>query len=935
MICLGDQRGQPLERLGQAVTKDAPHRWVAGDFRKDGQTLAQAEAALDANEAGLNERWRTGQWNALLLQPSGKLPVSETIAVCRRLIDRFFKDYPTGQIYLYGAWPEMNRSLLAPVTVPHPLQLPQDMALYRQAFAFERQWLAQTPAGINRAAQEAVFTALQKQYPKLWEAKRLRLIPVGDVFYEMSKHIAGGWLPGVDNITRCYADERTLRPGLPQYLADVALYAAVFGGQGAYVHEPVALDVEFYNRLAGKDGLPLSREQAKIIEQWVWRYTTAHRLINNPRNQLPDNVPTRAWPSIAIRPMLDVPLRDTAICRGPDGAYYLTGTLGPDFDNSRVIKLWKSTNLVNWTELGVAWDLDTDPMKNIRASTGQRYWRRPLGAGQAAMARGIVAPELHYIKGNWYICFSINNQGCHLLKSQTGQPAGPYVDVGQITIGGGDPSLFEDDDGKVYFLFDGGWMARMKDDLTGLAERPRLLQPQPASTLPRGYNAAFDPNEQSDHPRQVGQRGAFLFKAHGRYYLTAADDCTRTGFSVNDTFIAYADNIYGPYSHRHYMVGHGGGVTVFQDTEGDWWTTFYGADDRAAFRDRPSIVPLKWITWDDWDLYFPINSETFPRQPQHVFTERGPWAEMRPFLNVAGRDLHLFNAPNGYYYFSGSMIGRPDELVIWRSRDLIHWEEIPIMKYQDLKFIDALKPVREFYRVFWHCPMYRLKDNYWIRFDIFLPERPWGPYPAAWLRSTSGQPEGPYEVFMHNDTGLVSPVQGADGKFYVFRGVPGDLWSAEFTEIGDPLEQDLSQYKFQRVITSPPNMKCVTDGPGGVLRVGGKFIYVGPRWGGAFWSQELERSRYLGTYDIHYLVGLKPTGPFGRPRVIPHGNIGTIFQDKKGYYWAVQFGNEHTGPWWSRPGLVPLKVTETEDDLLIELAEDLDEYQREIIRAGR
>jgi hypothetical protein len=38
--------------------------------------------------------------------------------------------------------------------------------------------------------------------------------------------------------------------------------------------------------------------------------------------------PDRDWPCVVVTPILDVSMRDTAITRGPDGAYYLTGTLG-------------------------------------------------------------------------------------------------------------------------------------------------------------------------------------------------------------------------------------------------------------------------------------------------------------------------------------------------------------------------------------------------------------------------------------------------------------------------------------------------------------------------------------------------------------------------------------------------------------------------------
>lgn len=49
----------------------------------------------------------------------------------------------------------------------------------------------------------------------------------------------------------------------------------------------------------------------------------------------------------------DIPLRDTFICTGPDGYYYMTGTTGPDFwNNNYVIHVYRSKDLLEWTDLG-------------------------------------------------------------------------------------------------------------------------------------------------------------------------------------------------------------------------------------------------------------------------------------------------------------------------------------------------------------------------------------------------------------------------------------------------------------------------------------------------------------------------------------------------------------------------------------------------------
>ena len=48
-----------------------------------------------------------------------------------------------------------------------------------------------------------------------------------------------------------------------------------------------------------------------------------------------------------LRRLMDTPLRDTSICQGPDGVWYLTGTVEPFWGFNEGIKLWKSPDLTN------------------------------------------------------------------------------------------------------------------------------------------------------------------------------------------------------------------------------------------------------------------------------------------------------------------------------------------------------------------------------------------------------------------------------------------------------------------------------------------------------------------------------------------------------------------------------------------------------------
>ena len=67
--------------------------------------------------------------------------------------------------------------------------------------------------------------------------------------------------------------------------------------------------------------------------------------------------------------------------------------------------------------------------------------------------KGLIAPEIHFIKGGVYLTYALKPCGTGLLKSTSGKPEGPYEDLGLITQAGQDASLFVDDDGSVYWVF--------------------------------------------------------------------------------------------------------------------------------------------------------------------------------------------------------------------------------------------------------------------------------------------------------------------------------------------------------------------------------------------------------------------------------------------------------------------------------------------------
>ncbi|MDB5121618.1 MAG: glycoside hydrolase family 43 [Sphingobacteriales bacterium] len=317
-------------------------------------------------------------------------------------------------------------------------------------------------------------------------------------------------------------------------------------------------------------------------------------------------------PSV-VKPILDVWMRDTYVTYSPDGFYYLTGTTATPgrvfpgqkhcWDYNDGLYLWRSKDLKAWEAMGLIWSFDKDAASWQKKGKPIKPGTKSLnGDPLDSIYRAVWAPELHYIKSQkkWLLVACLNGgNGSFVLESVSGKPEGPYRNIkgneNKAIFDNIDLSIFEDTDSEVYLVGHNHYIAKMKKDLSDIAE--------PFKTL----------NETPYNPEPYIE-GVWLDKHHGKYQLVQTvwsvpladktytyirdDKKDKTLYSY-DVVVAESDHIYGPYGPRYPAILEGGHNNLFKDKDGNWWsTTFFNPrgimGTQYPVTCRPAIVPLQW-----------------------------------------------------------------------------------------------------------------------------------------------------------------------------------------------------------------------------------------------------------------------------------------------------------------------------------------------------
>ncbi len=298
-------------------------------------------------------------------------------------------------------------------------------------------------------------------------------------------------------------------------------------------------------------------------------------------------------------PVLPGCFPDPSICRVGDDFYLVTST----FEYLPGLPVLRSRDLATWEHVG-----------DVVDRSGQLDYDGIRSSG------GLFAPTLRHHDGTfWLVCTLVDPdddaRGGNFVMTAT-DPAGPWSDPVWLRdedgarVAGIDPSIFFDDDGRV-------WLHG-----TRLAPEPEWFHQ--TEVWVRELDPATCTLVGPEHVVWTGAvrgavwaEGPHLYKVDGTYYLLAAEGGTDFHHAVS---VARASSVTGPYegnkanpvlTHRH--LGRGvdvvgvGHADLVEAPDGSWWAVLlamrtYGGYHYPLGRET-FLVPVVWE--DGWPVLAP------------------------------------------------------------------------------------------------------------------------------------------------------------------------------------------------------------------------------------------------------------------------------------------------------------------------------------------
>jgi xylan 1,4-beta-xylosidase len=301
-----------------------------------------------------------------------------------------------------------------------------------------------------------------------------------------------------------------------------------------------------------------------------------------------------------INPILKGFYPDPSIVKvGPD--YYLINSTFSYFPG---LPVFHSQDLKNWKQIGNV----------IHRPTQMNFMGH-------RMTRGLFAPTIDYHDGTFYVTCTLIDRGGNFVVTAK-NPAGPWSDPTFLPeVRGIDPSLYFDDDAKVYIMYNSD-----PPDNKSLYDGHRTIRMyefDPVNLKVMGEEKILVNGGVDISKKPVWIEAPHILKVDGWYYLYAAEG----GTSVNHTEVVLrSKSVWGPYipyehnpiltqmhlpPDRKHPVTSAGHAQFVDGPDGKMYAVFLAV---RPYRDNyyntgreTFIAPVEWK--DGWPIINPDHEE--------------------------------------------------------------------------------------------------------------------------------------------------------------------------------------------------------------------------------------------------------------------------------------------------------------------------------------
>ena len=249
------------------------------------------------------------------------------------------------------------------------------------------------------------------------------------------------------------------------------------------------------------------------------------------------------------------------------------GFLMPDY------LLYKTTDMVNWTDCGIVVTLNNFKWAN-------RY-------GWGGFTNGAWAPQVAQANGKFYMYCPLQGRGIGVLVANT--PYGPWRDpIGDRLLSDQydsiDPTVLVDDDGQAYLYWGNPnlWYVKLNKDMTSIDGTPKKCNVQYSDEL----RAKFKGQSLGEN-RFSYQEGPWAYKRDGIYYMAYASECCPEGIGY-----ATSNSPEGPWECQGIIMDRDGrssgnhpGIVDFKGKTYVFGFNYYiNGLDGSSHRERRSVA---------------------------------------------------------------------------------------------------------------------------------------------------------------------------------------------------------------------------------------------------------------------------------------------------------------------------------------------------------